>query len=546
MNRRIVAIGLFYTLLAVSQEVSQSGLKLKAPRAIVALPERAKSAMAASVHPLATQAALDILHKGGNAIDAAVAIAFVLAVVHPEAGNIAGGGFLMAHLANGRTVGIDYAFQAPRAFRPEIFAGETNTSIGYKSIGIPGTAAGMGLAHGKYGKLKWAVCLEPARRLAADGFPASQRLEMILALQVPVMKGFPETARVFLHGTDQPLRQGDLVVQKDLAATIARIQKHGWREFYTGETARRILADFRSHGAILTAEDFEKYEAFESEPLRVTYRGHPVFVTPPHSQGGTVLAVSLNVLNRFDLKLGMEGSSRARHLQIEAMSAGNQAARLLTQGRKSPSALVAPAYAEAVARAISLDRAGPSHTAAPPGDESADTTHFTVVDAQGNIVTNTYTLNGFYGGQVIPKGTGVLMNNYMSPSRSSKGGERIYSSMTPAIVLRPDGSPWFALGSPGSQTIPSTILQVVMNMIDFKMGLRDAVEYPRIHFGGRGAVDAEPGAIVLDVAGKLRSMGHRLATTLRSQGDVNAIAIEEAGWRQGWADGRRGGVVKGY
>lgn len=541
---------LLLSVLVPAQEVSQSGLRLRAPRAIVALPERAPSTMAASVHPLATDAALAIMRKGGNAVDAVVAIAFVLAVVHPEAGNIAGGGFLMARMADGKTSVIDYAFQAPAAFSPQIFKGERRTSVGYKTIGIPGTPAGMGMAHAKYGKLKWEECLEPARRIAKEGFPASQRMEMILALQVPVMKDYPETAKIFLKSPTEAVKQGDLIVQKDLADTLSRMQKHGWREFYTGETARRMVADFKASGGIITAADLEHYEAIEKEPLRITYRNHPVLVTPAHSAGGTVLAVSLTTLDQFELKLGMEGSSRVRHLQIEAMRVGNNASRLLTQGKRPVTELLSKEFAQEAAKSISLDHAtSPSASSSGQEDaaESADTTHFTVVDAQGNIVTNTYTLNGFYGSQIIPKGTGVLMNNYMSPGRSVKGSERIYSSMTPTIVLRPDNSPWFALGSPGSGTIPSTIMQVVMNMVDFKMGLRDAVEYPRIHFGGRGAVDAEPGALVWDVAEKLRSMGHQIGTNFRSQGDVNAVAVEEkGGFKQGWADGRRGGVVKGY
>ncbi|MGH9723278.1 MAG: gamma-glutamyltransferase [Bryobacteraceae bacterium] len=531
----------------LAQEVSQSGLTLQAPRAIIALPERAPSAMAATVHPLATEAALDIMRKGGNAIDAAVAIAFVLAVVHPEAGNIAGGGFLMAHLAGGKTVVVDYAFQTPQAFRPQIFAGEKITTVGYKTIGIPGTAAGMGLAHAKYGKLKWADCLEPARRLAKAGFPASQRIEMILRLQVPVMKNYPETARIFLNGSDKPLKQGDLIVQKDLAETIARMQKRGWREFYTGETAQRMLAGFKANGGVITAADLEKYEALEREPLRITYRGHPVLVTPPYSSGGTVLAVSLNTIEQFELKLGMEGSSLARHLQVEAMRTGSQAGRLLTQGKQAAPQLISKEFAREAARSISLDRAGSATLPASNEGESNDTTHYTVADSLGNIVTNTYTLNGFYGSQVIPKGTGLLMNNYMSPQRTVKGGDRVYSNMTPAVVLRPDGTPWAAFGSPGSATIPSTVMQIVINLVDFKMGLRDAIEYPRIHFGGTAGIDAEPGALVFDVAGKLRLMGHRIGRSLRSQGDVNAIAIEEkTAWKQGWADGRRGGAVKGY
>lgn len=540
MTRSILLLFLTSGLL-LPQEVSQSGLRLQAPRAMVAMPERAPSAMAATVHPLATEAALDIMRKGGNAVDAVVAIAFVLAVVHPEAGNIAGGGFLMASLAGGKQTVIDYGFQMPLAATQDMFAGDTPKNYGYKTIGVPGTAAGMGLVHSKYGKLKWAECLEPARRIAKDGFPASQRIELILRLQVPVMKNYPETAKIFLNGSDRPVKQGDQIVQKDLAATIARMQKRGWREFYTGETATRMVADFKAHGGVITLADFEKYQAVEKEPLRITYRGFPVLLTPPASAGGIVMAAALNTLSNFDLKLGMEGSSSARHLQIEAMRVGATARNLYLEGKRPVSELISPDFAREASQGISVDR--------PSEGESADTTHFTVADSYGNIVTNTYTLNGFYGSQVVPKGTGVLMNNYISPEnvKSIKPGERIFSSMTPTIILRQDGTPWAAFGTPGSMTIPSTNMQIVMNLIDFKMGLRDAVEYPRIHSGGTGPVEAEPGAIVFDVAEKLKTLGHKIAPNLRSQGDVNAIVIEEkTGWKQGWSDGRRGGIVKGY
>ncbi|MBL8210273.1 MAG: gamma-glutamyltransferase [Bryobacterales bacterium] len=548
MKLRVPLVLVIVAALLGAQEVSQSGRRLRGPRPVVALPERAPAVMAASVHPLATEAALEILRKGGNAVDAAVAIGFVLAVVHPEAGNIGGGGFLLAHMADGRSTVVDYAFKAPQAFRKEIYAGEKNTNIGYKTIGVPGMPAGMGRAHAKFGRLKWAEVLEPARRLAHNGFPASQRMEIILALQVPVMKPFAETAKIFLKGSDQPLKQGDMVVQKDLAATIARLQKHGWQEFYTGETAKRMVQDIGANGGILTAQDLASYEAIDTQPIKVNYRGYPVLITAGHSSGGTTLAVALNLLNRFELKLGMEGSSAARHLQVEAMGAGARAARLMTSGKVPLAELLSDGYTKKLADGLSLDRATPPP--APPSDggaEGFDTTHYTVVDKDGNIVTNTYTLNGFFGSQVVAKGTGVLMNNYMNPRRTEAAGSRIYSSMTPTVLLRQDGKPWAAFGSPGSETIPSTVLQIVNNLVDFKMGLRDAVEYPRIHAGRSGPVDFEPGALVFDVAERLKDMGHALAREARSQGDVNAVAIEEGtGWKLGWADGRRGGFVKGY
>ncbi|NWF85472.1 MAG: gamma-glutamyltransferase [Bryobacteraceae bacterium] len=533
----------------LSQEVSQSGLRLKAERPMVAQPERAPKAMAATVHPLATDAAISILKKGGNAVDAAVAVAFVLGVVHPEAGNLGGSGYLMARMAGGQTLVFDYGGDAPAAANPKMFSSRAEQQVGYRSVAVPGTPAGMGLAHSKFGRLKWAEVLEPARRIAREGFPASQRMELILKLQVPVMKDFPETAKIFLHGSDQPLKQGELVVQRDLADTIRRLQKNGWKEFYQGETARRIAADMKERGGYITLEDLARYEARASEPLKISYRGFPVLLTPPSSTGGTTVALQLRVLDRFPMKLGMEGSAEVRHLQIEAMRLGSRVRRAMIAGA-APAQILSDSAVEEAVRTISLTQAGRLEAPPEPSNESAHTTHFTIADAEGNVVTNTYTLSGFYGSQVIAKGTGVLLNNHMSAFSASslKPRVRYSSTMTPAILLRKDGSLWAAFGTPGAATIPSTLVQIVMNLVDFRMSLRDAVEFPRLHFGGeRTGVAAEPAALVFDVAEKLRAMGHVLNPALRSQGDVNAVLVEEdTGWKQGWADGRRGGAVRGY
>ncbi|MCU0246700.1 MAG: gamma-glutamyltransferase, partial [Bryobacter sp.] len=486
MRRRLFL--LLIPALAGAQEVSQSGLRLQAARPMVAQPLRAEKVMVASVHELATDAGLAMLRKGGNAVDAAVAVAFALGVVHPEAGNLGGSGYAMVHLKGQKTTAFDYIGAAPTGSKPGMFANDREGNLGYKSISIPGTVAGMGLMHQRYGKLKWATCLEPARKLAAQGFPASQRLELILKLNVPVMKPYAETAKVFLHGSDRPVRQGEIVKQPELAATIARIQKKGWREFYTGETARRLVADMQANKGLLTAEDLKNYEAKEIEPLKVMYRDHPVLTMGPSSSGGIAVAVSLNVLNRYPLALGREGSVMTRHLQIEAMRRG---ARARLEGvaalYANTAELISPAYAERAAADLSLDQATPARTAAPP-KESNDTTHFSIIDADGNMVANTYTLSGFFGSQVIAKGTGVLLNNHMSvfsgpgsrtAQRILKPGVRYPSTMSPTLILKPDGSPWVALGTPGAATIPSTIFQVVSNLIDFKMSLRDAIEFPR-------------------------------------------------------------------
>ncbi len=523
---------------------------------MVAQPERAPKAMIACVHPLATEAGLAILKAGGNAIDAAVAVGAALAVLHPEAGNLGGSGYLLVAMRDGRTGVIDYGGVAPGSSKPGMFATPVEANLGYKSVAVPGTPAGLGLAHEKFGKLPWKKVLEPAYRLAKEGFPASLRMELILKLQVPVMKQYPETAKLFLHGDETPLKQGEHVVQPELAQTLARLRKDGWREFYQGETARRIAADMAANGGYITYDDMKGYEAKFLEPLKTTYRGYPVLTTPPSSSGGSALVVALNVLERHKLAVGSEGSARARHLQVEALRRGFQARRqMMDEGTLTYEEAITKAYAQKVDGNLAEDRATPQQRGRTTDNESNDTTHFTVVDMDGNVVTNTYTLSGFYGSQVVAKGTGVLLNNHMSVFSNRPGrpntvapGKRYASTMSPTIILRPDGAPWVAFGTPGAATIPSTLFQIVSNIVDFKMSLRDALEFPRIHFDlVPNRIDAEPAALVYDVAEKLTQMGHTLNPKLRSQGDVQAVMIEEgSNWRVGWSDGRRGGSVKGY
>lgn len=520
---------------------------------MVSQPLRTPKAMVASVHELATQAGIDILHKGGNAIDAAVAVAFALAVVHPEAGNLGGSGYMLLRMADGRVQAVDYAGTAPGGSKPGMFKSNREANVGYLSVAVPGTPAGMGVVHAKFGRLKWRDCLEPARRLAKDGFPASLRMELILKLQVPVMKAFGESAAVFLHGGERPLKQGEKVVQPALAETIRRMQQRGFREFYEGETARRIAADMAANGGVLSYGDLQQYEAKLADPIRVRYRDHTILTMPPSSSGGVAIAVALKVMDRFPVALGMEGSVAARHLFIESMRRGFDArGTVMREGDQMLPAMLSAEHTGTAAGSLLLDRA--SATApAPASPESPDTTHFSIIDAEGNMVSNTYTLSGFYGSQVIATGTGVLLNNHMSVFSNRPGlassvgpGKRYPSTMAPTLILRTDGSPWAAIGTPGGATIPSTLVQIISNLVDFKMSLRDAIEYPRIHFAS-AMVDAEPGALVFDVAERLKSMGHKLNPRLRTQGDVSAIAIEEgSGWRIGWADGRRGGTVRGF
>lgn len=556
---RVILLFALSTLLP-AQEVSQSGLELKAARPMIDEPERAPKAMIACANEIASKAGLDILRRGGNAVDAAVTVAFALAVVHPEAGNLGGGGYMLVRTVDGKVRAIDYKETAPAAAHPGMFTGRLDSTVGYKASAVPGTVAGMAMAHAKFGKLSWREVLEPARRLAEEGAPASQRMELILALQAPVMKQFPDSARVFLHGSDQPLKQGELVKQPDLAATIRRLQKNGWREFYEGETAHLIDADMAAHNGTIRYEDLRGYKAIERDPVESTFRGNRILSMPPSSSGGVAVIEMLNIFETFPSELGREGSVEQRHHMIEAM---RRAFRDRAEFSADPGffpepveMLTSKAHALELAKTILPDRATPSagHPA-DSGHESDDTTHFSIIDEAGNIVSNTYTLNSFYGSQVMAHGTGVLLNDIMSGFSNEAGGrneikpgKRPLSSMSPTIVLHPDGSPWFALGSPGSATIPNTVFQVIVNIVDSKMSLRDAVEYPRIHHQNvPDRVDMEPGALVFDVAEKLKAMGDTINPRLRSQGDVHAVMVEEgSGWRLGWSDGRRGGRAAGY
>ncbi len=558
MLRQLITLALAVLIVGqpcLPQETSQSGLELHAARPMVDEPVRAPKVMVSSVNERATEAGLAILRQGGNAVDAAVAVATTLAVVHPEAGNLGGSGHMLIRMHDGRTAAIDYSGVSPTTTRPDV--SPKDLLIGYKSAVVPGTPAGIGLAHDTFGKLPWSACLAPAYALAKNGFPASQRMELILRLQVPVMKQFPETAKILLHGSDRPLREGDWVVQPELAATLQRLQRYGWHEFYQGETARLIAADMAAHGGWITEQDLKSYRAEIHDPIRSTYRGYPILTIPPAASGGISLTVALNVLESEPLVLGGEGSSMSRHYQIEALRRAFETVRALNGSSHGPSLaeVLRKDYAQKLAATIDPHRA--SQEPSEPGEapESKETTDFSVVDAEGNIVTNTYTLSGFYGSQVMIKGTGILLNNSMSVFSRAPGSrnllapdKRYITTMADTIILNPDGSPWVAFGSPGAGTIPSTVLQIVNNLIDFKMSLRDAIEFPRIHFDlSKDTVEAEPGALVQDVAANLEAMGYKLDPQLRAQGDVDAVMIDpETGWRVGTSDGRRGGSARGY
>jgi len=525
-------------------------------------PERARHGMVASADETASRAGVEILRQGGNAADAAVAVAFTLAVTFPEAGNIAGGGFALVRMADGRSAAIDYREQAPAAARAGMFRNDGERWFGYLSLGVPGTLAGLGWLHERFGSKPWAEVLEPARRLAAEGAPVSFRAEATLKMVAERLKHFPEAARIFLPNGRVP-EQGDTLRQPDLAATIAVLQRRGWREFYEGELARRMVQDIREHGGIITLEEWKSYRAAILEPARGAYRGHAILTMPPSTWGGIGLLEMLNILEPFTLRPEERDSSAAWHLQIEAMRRAywDRERWFGKPGFEAADAavLVSKAYAAGLARGIRPDRATPSTglvlPPAKPDGGPEQTTHYTVVDGQGNIVSNGYTLQGALGSTIIPKGTGVLISGalgYFSDGCRCENdiapGRRAIYSMAPALVMDRQGKPWLALGTPGDFTVPALLFQVLVRMVDFRMPLREAVDAPRIyHRWMPDRVAAEPGAFSPETAERLRAMGHMIDYRTRPLGDVHTVVIDPAsGWRYGWSDGRAGGRAAGY
>lgn len=544
-------------------------------------PVRARNGMVASTNEVASRVGVEIMKRGGNAVDAAIAVGFALAVTHPAAGNLGGGGFMMIRLKDGRTTAIDYREMAPAAAHRNIYLdkdgnlikGEGGSLVGYRAAGVPGTVRGMELALKKYGsgKLTWAQLVEPARQLAANGFTVTYSLARSLRNSDDYLSTYPETKRIYLKG-GRFYNEGELFRQPELAATFARLQRFGPNEFYEGETARLIVADMKRNNGLMTLEDLHGYVAKERTPLRGNYRGHEVISMPPPSSGGAVLIEMLNILEGFDLRSFEASSSDRYHLMAEAMRrAFADRAEYMgdTDFVKVPVAgLIDKSYAKTLRATINTDRASSSaevRAGRPAGYESDDTTHFTVVDAEGNAVANTYTLNDSYGSSATVKGVGILLNNEMDDFAAKPGTPNMYgliqgernavaprkrplSAMTPTIVLRKDGSLWFTIGSPGGPTIINTVLCVITNVIDYDMNIQQAIDAPRIHHQWLpDEVVGEPYGLSGDTQSALKSRGHKLAKQ-RTIGDAEGIMIEEkTGIRLGATDPRRSdGLAVGY
>ena len=544
-------------------------------------PVRAKNGLVASTSEIASRVGVDVMKRGGNAVDAAIAVAFALAVTHPAAGNLGGGGFMMIRLRDGRSTAIDYREMAPAAAHRDIYLhkngnpieGEGGSLVGYRAAGVPGTVRGMELALKKYGsgKLSWAQLIEPARRLAANGFIVNRDLARSLRGTSDYLSQYSETKRIFLRG-GRFYEEGEVFRQSDLAASFARLQRWGANEFYLGRTAQLIVADMKRNNGMITMEDLAGYVAKERAPLRGTYRGYEVLSMPPPSSGGAVLIQMLNILEGFDLEKTDASSSQRYHLMTESMRrAFADRAEYMGDADfvKVPIAgLVDKAYADNLRLTIDPQRASTSaevRAGRPAGYESEDTTHFTVVDAAGNAVANTYTLNNSYGSAAVAKGTGIILNDEMDDFAVKPGTPNLYgliqgernavaprkrplSAMTPTFVLRKDGSLWFTIGSPGGPTIINTVLCVITNIVDYGMDIQQAIDAPRIHHQWLpDELIFEPYGLSGDTQEALNSRGHKLGKP-RYLGDAEGIMIEEkTRIRLGATDPRRSdGPAVGY
>ena len=529
--------------------------------------------MVVSSHYLASEAGQSILKKGGNAVDAAVATAFALAVTLPSAGNIGGGGFLVYHGADGEVTTFNFREKSSRHATERMYLGadgnirDNSNHAGLLAVGVPGTVAGMWKAHQRLGLLPWADLVEPAIRLADDGMPSTWAMRGWLS-SLPGREGplYDATRDAFLKNGTDLYEPGETFRQPDLAQSLRRIQADGHDGFYGGETARLIAEFMAAHGGLIDEEDLALYEAEELPPIRGSYRGYDVYGMPPPSSGGTVLVQMLNVLEGYDMAEAGHNSARSLHLMTEAMRrAYADRARYLGDPNFNPdmplARLISKEYAADLRLGINEARASVSDSARFNDAllaESAQTTHYSVVDADGNAVSVTYTLEFSYGSSIVVPSAGFLLNNELGdfnaiPGLTNSRGrigtppnlvaaeKRPLSSMTPTIVAM-DGKPVLVIGSPGGRTIINTVLQVILNTIDYGMtGSRfgRAIESPRIHHQWLpDATSFEEWGFSPDTRRLYEAMGHAV-TTRSGQGSAMGIYIDQAtNMRWGAADSR--------
>jgi gamma-glutamyltranspeptidase / glutathione hydrolase len=536
------------------------------PAAPAALESR--GGMVVTAQHLASDVGAAILRRGGNAVDAAVAVGYALAVTHPCCGNLGGGGFMTIHLADGTNTFINFREKAPLAARADMFLDAQGNPVsdkslkGYLAAGVPGTVLGLETARQKYGSLPRAVLMAASIRLAQEGFILTRGDVGVLDAGTADFREQPNVAAVFLN-RGEPYKSGERLVQKDLAATLRAISEGGAQAFYHGAIAAAVAASSSAHGGLLTPQDLAAYSVTESAPISCAYRGFTVLSAPPPSSGGVTLCEMLQVLEAYPLKkLGFHSAAEV-HFMTEAMRyayrdrntylgdpafVDNPIARLLSMR-----------HTEAIRARILPRRATPSGTLgeAAAADEKATTTHYSVIDAKGNAVSATYTINDDFGAKVIAGDTGFLLNDEMDDFTAKPGaanlfglvqgkanaiapGKRPLSSMTPTILLK-DGKPVLVVGTPGGSRIITTVLEIIINVVDHGMALEDAVDAPRIHHQWLpDTLAAEPGALSADTVKSLTQMGYQVVA-LEPWGTGNAaeaIGIGPTGMFHGASDSR--------
>jgi len=529
----------------------------------------APTAVVVSGSPIASQVGRDILQQGGNAIDAAVAVGFALAVVHPEAGNIGGGGFLMYRTADGKAYALDYREEAPsRASRDMYLEPDGDPSdlsvTGALAAAVPGSPAGLVEMHKRFGRLPFAQVINPAIKLALGGYVVDSFRFQSIGDEMSRLYLFPASRAQFLPNNAPP-QPGSTLVQKDLGQTLERIRDKGAPGFYTGKTADLIVAEMERSGGLISHEDLASYKTYWRDPVVIPYRGDTIYSMPPASSGGTTMGEILNIMEGYS-PLPPFGSARLMHLESEAMARAfmDRNAYMGDPGfvHNPVEQMLSKSYAAERRATIDPKRATPAAELKPGLTDGPSTTHYSIVDADGNAVSITTTLNNSYGSAVTVAGAGFLLNDEMDDLASAPGrpnmyglvqgdsnaiqpGKRPLSAMTPSVVVGPDGKLLMVVGTPGGPRIITMVYHVISNVIDHHMSLADAVSAPRLHDQGLpDVIRVERGGFQAAALDALRKMGHTVSEG-GATGDVEAIIRTPTGW-QGVSDPRYGGAGAGY
>ncbi len=548
LRARQLLVPLTFALGFVS--LASTALELEAQ---AAHPVRASGGMVSSQQWIASQVGADVLASGGNAVDAAIATGFALAVTHPTAGNIGGGGFMVIRFPNGQTTSIDFRERAPLAAHPEMWLDENGEysaerhHMSHMAVGVPGTVAGFEKAHKLYGQASWRELVEPSVDLAADGFELSPTLARSIGSFVTGRGSRYDATVAAFSRNGTPYGEGETLRQPDLARSLERIRDEGRDGFYQGETARLLVAEMQRGGGIITEDDLDQYEARERAPVKGTYRGYDVISMPPPSSGGVAVVTMLNILEAYDLAgMGHNSAEYVHHLAEAMRRAYRDRAEFLADADFADvpvQRLTSKEHARWLSRNLDSERASVSHPSdVETGYESPETTHYSVVDADGMAVSVTYTLEFGYGSGIVVPGAGFLLNNEMGdfnagPGLTNASGligttpnlarpqQRMLSSMTPSILAK-DGELVAVVGSPGGRTIINTTLQLILNVVDFGMNIQEAVNAPRLHhqwLPDRIRIEAD--GVSAETVATLEAMGHTVQVGGR-QGSANSVGYD--------------------